>query len=185
MMSSKHITQEVQLDVDRYVLQDESLDRDAFEARMLENEELALAVADAVAEWGKISAVCRTQAVTELTGLRSPSHGAVVCRAGENRVGGNWGVILATLASVVLVAVLSQISWRPTDSLVTQGPQETPQLTQLAENWIAMTPIEDVTADELLTTAVSDLERAESEEWGDNSDWMVEAAQQFFQELES
>lgn len=179
-MNSNRINEELQRDIDRYVLNDETLDRGAFESRMIENEQIAWAVANTVADLEKISAVCRSEPAVE-----SASVTSATLASATNRVGGNWSVVLATLASVVLLAVLSQFAWERSDSFVAQVATERPQLTQLAENWIAMTENEGGTEDELLTTTVSEQDRVDGEDWGDSSDWMLEAAQQFFQELES
>ena len=184
-MSSNRNTEQWQWDIDRYVLRDESLDREAFESRMFENEQLALAVADAVGELEKISGVCRSLAwlepVAELSGsaisARDPALG--------NRAVGNWVVVLATLATVILLAVLSQFAWRQSNSRVALGQSETVQLTQLAENWIAMKDIEVAIEDKVLITTVTDSDGADAADAEDSADWILEAAQQFFEEWES
>lgn len=165
-MNDTTISEDLQWDIERYVLLDETLDRDAFEARMLEDERLALAVAEAVDHMEMLTTACRVSSDS------SPPKAWPVF-AWSMRI----GVGLAVAAGLLIATGLLSPNWSQGDG---QAIGETEELSAVAEQWLVMDA--DGDADESLITPVS-------WEWepglmAEEEDWMLEAAQQFFQELE-
>lgn len=179
-MSDSPIAEQRQWDVERYLLDDPSLNRDEFEARMLDDEQLALAVADEVELLQRVVAACR-EPVSAVT------HGPKSNHITWHRI----ATIGLAIAATLLVALLVRMNHetRQTAQETQRTPHSQPsdplqvQMRAVAEQWVALDVSYD--ADET-SSAASDLVAEPAFDVGlDEEDWMLQAAREFFLELES
>ncbi|MEZ6135896.1 MAG: hypothetical protein R3C53_13395 [Pirellulaceae bacterium] len=117
-------------EIDRYLLNDPSFDSAAFEARMLDDETLALTVADELA---------RIQQITHAAQLSSASEfGGLLPQAPRLRQfsAANWlpAIMLAVAASVALALAVLRIGDGHSN---VRAPTDDAQLTAIAQNWLA------------------------------------------------
>ncbi len=184
-----------QLDWDayRYVLDDPSLDRAAFEARMLDDVELALAVAQAVAHVDQLRAASFSAA--PVSSVATP---AVASTRSSASGPAGWRLSsLAALAAGLLLAigllnfVLDQ---RPGASAVAlSGTGQS----QVVEHWLALQRAElvdvstnlvdmsinfDVGPDDMIVPDSADAVATES---STDSDWLMDAAREFYSQGEA
>ncbi len=169
-----------QWDVDRYVLGDDTLDRESFEARMATDEQLAWQVAQSVGQVACFSSAAelasddRGQASPNSVPAKPmiPAKQAISVRPVPARL--MW-TALATVAATVLVAscwgLLGRNSTGSADAIAAQD------LPAVAAHWLALES-EGEGEETLISNA---LEMDSTEKWVED-DWMVEAAQQFFQQ---
>ena len=156
-----------QWDIDRYLLSDPTLDRDAFEQRMLDDLSLAEQVAVSVADLQAISSGALSAASTAMAAPRTSSS-----RFSQTTY--RWA-LLAT-AAALLIAV-SAWQFRSTSSDA--------QLSLIADNWVTF---ENLTGAESLELIATENQLGENQpdeyqtdaESAEQSDWLVEAAREFY-----
>ncbi len=191
-------------DVLRYVLADPTLDRDAFEQRMLHDPDLALAVADCQIEIEQLRAASLSLSSNRDRSPVAPvlvsSH--VTSDYGRSKSQGWHWTSLASLAVVLLVAVgISMYSLDRTTSAQGERPLailvSNPQA--LADRWLAMDSGSefDTSSDSLITTDCAESSSAWTashdassagetsntpEDSSDEQDWLMQAAHQFYAE---
>jgi len=186
------MTKQLEWDVYRYVLDDPSLDREAFEVRMLSDVDVALAVAEAV------SHIDALRAASSIVSVSANSHSEKV--AGEEaglalaeRFTVHWSLV-ACLAATLLVAVgllnYAVLFESPADYARSQAGEQ-----RLVESWLALRNAELVDVSSNLVDASSNLESAKIEELeavepiatdaSSESDWLLDAAQEFFAQREA
>lgn len=170
-----------QWDVERYLLNDPALDRDAFEQRMLDDTSLAEQVAASVAH---LSLVAEAASGTSAYSAHCQTASALRTQA-MRRTTPIWISRFVALASAAtLIFAISVWQFRSTTN--------DDQLARIAENWTAF---ENLTADEAveLTAASQSLlvdslpnedefradDMTESTST-DQRDWLVEAAREFY-----
>lgn len=149
-----------QWDVDRYLLSDASLDRDAFEQRMLEDLSLAKQVASSVAD---------LQAISSAASLPLRHSVAVKLHPVSS-----WSM-LAAAAALLIAFTAWQLSNAPNED----------QLSQIADNWVAFEGLTTVESLELIATEEPANDASGNEDQADpgtveQSDWLVEAAREFY-----
>ena len=152
----------VQWDIDRYLLSDPTLDRDAFEQRMLDDLSLAEQVAVSVADLQAISSGARSAASTAMAAPRTSSS-----RFSQTTY--RWA-LLAT-AAALLIAV-SAWQFRSTSSDA--------QLSLIADNWVTFENLTGAESLELIATENQPDEYQTDAESAEQSDWLVEAAREFY-----
>jgi anti-sigma-K factor RskA len=154
-----------QWDIDRYLLSDPTLDRDAFEQRMLDELSLAELVAASVACLHAISSAARTAAIS--SAIVSP----LTSQNGNHRGAYRWAMLVS--AAVLLMAV-SVWQFRSTAN--------DDQLSLIADNWVAIENLTTAESLELIATEDQSNEDQsnESQAETEQSDWMVEAAREFY-----
>lgn len=179
-MSAK-FDDELQWRIQRYVAGDETFDRDTFEAEMLEDTSLALAVADAVEELGQISAATHLAHASQAS---SAAHGNSAKSPQTARLPFvNWWRMAASLAALMLISFMISRG----DFLGTQTANQEPNfqspLSDVAENWLVLN---EPTYEEAI---VSDLIPPESLDFAPatdlENDWMAEATFALYDELDS
>ena len=190
-MNLKHTNkQNLQWDVDRYLLLDPSFDRDAFEQRMFEDVELAEMVAGSVADLHAISAAARlsdkvtssTSSTSEALGCRNSEPTAlaaglevVVHHERQSNLSARsqrrayWAISVTAALLLLTVSV-----WK------LGGTSNEEQLSQIADNWAAF---EGLTTGETLELIANDDPATETQndaEASEQTDWLVEAAREFY-----
>lgn len=162
---------EMQWNIDRYLLDDPTLDREAFEQQMLSDELLAEQVAASVANLHLLAqAACSVK-----TPSTQPARHHLVSSPAL------WSIL--TSAAVLIVAVSSwQFIERSNDK----------QLARIADNWSAIENLSTSESLDLVYAAdVSDIPTIESSsslpaddatdgDTREQSDWLVEAAREFY-----
>jgi hypothetical protein len=156
-----------QWDIDRYLLSDPSLDRDAFEQQMLDDIWFAEQVANSVADLQSISFAARstlskTSAVPHVSPI--PYSEAIY----------RWAPIVT--AAVILIAVSA---WQ------FRSPSNDDQLSLIADNWVAFENLTTVESLELIANDghFNEVQSADDQadtESNEQSDWLVEAAREFY-----
>lgn len=178
-MSSQKLDSQTQWEVDRYVLNDETLDRTKFESRMLADERLAWAVMEAVEQMEVLSATVQSTTsgeVTQVARVPSATAGGWMPSAVSGwRLLGRAGLLVAATILLILLVQASLPDARP----VASG-SGTDDLSAVAEQWLAL----DAATDDGENYVTSSALEGEVVEASAEDDWMVEAAQQFFQEVE-
>jgi len=196
-------------DVQRYVLEDPSLDRVAFEARMIDSPWLAAAVSECVEQVQWIALVSTGGVEGHQLG---GAHNRLGCSGGDRRatlvegcqLGGvqpqrrslgarcrGWAGRL-TVTAVALLFALGTLWWWG-------GLQRTPgvadgatagEMAVVAESWLAMvdaTAAQD--ADVVAVPLIGELSGGGSDPLSDgasgDSDWILKAGAEFFQQAES
>ncbi len=166
-----------QLDWDayRYVLDDPTLDRLAFEARMLDDCDLALAVADAMLHVDSIRAASFSATADVPVAVRSSNTAAT----------SGWQLSsLAVLAASLLLAV-GWVNYRFAHTPV-EVAQRGPTQQGFVESWLAIRQTELVDGSSNLVDLSSNWEAprdedplSESAEPNDE-DWLLDAAREYF-----
>lgn len=176
------IEDELRWDIDRYLLHDPEMDRDAFEQRMLEDPRIAMAVGNAVEQLMLIKAA--NLEVDQAVDIRVEPIREVDHRQG-------WLRVAAAVAALLLIAVLFGMLRSLDGPAVVQTPQETNEswnISDVAENWVVL-QTEDSNPAYLVDGAGEDLEvsmvTAGTEQPPAEEEWIIEAAQQFFAAMES
>lgn len=205
---------DLQWEVDAFVLGDPSIDVQAFEARMLDDPELALRVADAVEELAWLAAGAQAPVSSAVQKVRLAS-GVELATGRVNTVSGSsprssamgtFYRVFACCAAVALLAVVWQFAERSGHSrgeLALANATEQhgrkfdvladAEIASVAEQWLAIVDgetVETLTEVETLISGESDSstwdaslsDASFSEALG--GEWMLEAAEDFFQELE-
>ncbi len=161
-----------QWEVDRYILSDPSFDRDAFEQRMLADLALAEQVVASVADLQALSAAARLpfDVSTNPPAIAASTNPAQP--ASKNPIGLNtsrWAILVS--AAVVLMAFsVWQLRNTPNDE----------QLSQIADNWVAIEGLTTAESLELITSEDQTTEIQSDAEALEQSDWLVEAAREFY-----
>ncbi len=181
------MSEQLDWDAYRYVLDDPTLDRVAFENRMLDDVELALAVAEAVAHVDTLRAA---------SFIASPSKnlesGDALQRADARPpLGWHWSTLAALAAGLIITIGL--VNYRvivQPDGL--QARSESGEQ-RLAESWLAIRQVELVDASSNLVDASSSFSAGQSA--GDETasevtgiaaneattdDWLIDAARDFY-----
>ena len=160
-----------QWDIDRYLLSDPTLDRDAFEQRMLDDLSLAEQVAVSVADLQAISSVACSAASIAIAAPRTSSS-----RFSPTTY--RWA-LLASAAALLIAVSAWQVLSVSSDA----------QLSLIADNWVTF---ENFTGEslELIATEHQLSENLPGEnqsgeyqtdaESAEQSDWLVEAAREFY-----
>ena len=166
-----HANQE-QWDIDRYLLSDPTLDRDAFEQRMLDDLSLAEQVAVSVADLQAISSVACSAASMAIAAPRTSS-------SRFSPTTNRWA-LLASAASLLIAVSAWQVRSVSSDS----------QLSLIADNWVTFENLTDAASLELIATEHQLSENLPGEnqsgeyqtdaESAEQSDWLVEAAREFY-----
>lgn len=159
MTSNPANNRNLQWDVDRYLLSDPSLDRDAFEQQMLEDLELAELVAASVAD---LRVIVSAAQLSETVPVDSSSTSKSQRKA--------YWAMLVTAAAVLLMVSVWQLRSSPTDD----------QLSQIADNWVAFEGLTTGEALELIANEEQALENHADAESNEQADWLVEAAREFY-----
>ncbi len=172
---------DLQWEIDRYLLGDPTLDRDAFELQMLDDVSLAEQVAASVGAMELIE-------VAACSVTRPDIQATIPCRRSTVAAGIPVWAMLATVATVLIAVAY----WRnlPNEAIhatraSTEFAESDRLLSQIAEHWLAFeNPIivnheEDVFAEIANGSRRSELSE---HELVDQTDWLVEAARQFYQE---
>ncbi len=171
---------ERQWEIDRYLLDDPTLDRDAFELQMLDDVSLAEQVAATVGslELIELAASSATHQVIHTTVSFKRSFVAVPV----------WAV-LATVASILIaVAFWRNLPNEAADHVAVsfEFGESDRLLPLIAEHWLAFEHPSVVNHDEeeVLSEIANGSRRNELSELEllDQTDWLVEAARQFYQE---
>jgi hypothetical protein len=158
MNSNSTIKLNLQWEVDRYLLCDPSLDRDAFEQRMLEDFKLAELVANSVADLQSISSAVQAN--------RLPVRSSPIAK--PKRIA--YIALLITAALVLLTVSVRQLRQTATEA----------QLSQIADNWVAFEGLTTGESLDLIATEYSPTENQVDSDANEQSDWLVEAAQEFY-----
>lgn len=196
--------QESHWEIHRYLLDDPSFDRDTFEQRMLEDTDLALAVADEVERLELIQRTvvssstardCATQVVTGRDTSTEHERGSTTRRRQVT-------VLLGT--AIALLILLGSFQWfapngagnRTNTALV--HPVVEPGLEETAEFWLGMQDgdalIEELAIDSLAFDSSNTTIALETETEIDStdetldssdSDWMLDIAIGYYGEMES
>ncbi|MFO1062760.1 MAG: hypothetical protein U0892_02650 [Pirellulales bacterium] len=185
-----------QWEADRYVLDDPTLDRDAFELRMLDDPELANAVAGAVLQVELLSRAVTIDAQVQNAQLRpEPNIQASTSAAvSDSGIPTSWapshvGQLWAALAAVLLVAL--SIAVASMRDLPRSGTEATAE-SDLADQWIHLVsdpqstlPHENVVVDADDVSSIGDVTMdapTEDQESASDveSDWMIDAGEEFF-----
>ena len=183
-MTSKPLkTETLAWQIERYVLGDEALgdetvDRTEFEERMAEDPELALAVARAVYDLEQISeaALLPRRLSTTLSKDSFPTPA-------------RWLAAIGTVAMIlVCVFSLSDLGKAGRDPYIastnTSELGESGSLLEVAENWLAFNTSE-IQENGLSAQGITEQANTEQNfELDFDNDWMQEAAQQFFLEMD-
>lgn len=161
-----------QWDIDRYLLSDPTLDRDAFEQRMLDDLSLAEQVAVSVADLQAISSVACSAASIAIAAPRTSS-------SRFSPTTNRWA-LLASAASLLIAVSTWQVRSVSSDS----------QLSLIADNWVTFENLTDAASLELIATEHQLSENLPGEnqsgeyqtdaESAEQSDWLVEAAREFY-----
>lgn len=186
-MNDKQISADLQWDIDRYLLGDEALDREAFEARMMEDESLALAVAESVQQFEDLSRACRAMpAVHEDENW--PRGESDVSHLSRRQVSSAEVYRLIGLAAFAASLLLAVLIWQSLGGpgqrqIADGGTTETGsgnRLAEVADLWFAMDSSE-VLASDSETFLISDGSDAMVvDDLSAESDWIIEATQQLY-----
>lgn len=197
---------EMRWNIDRYVLGDDTLDSELFEACMLEDEELAWAVADRISELQELTVSLRSQPALEtargleINSIRPqsrPPRASTKAPAGgrlempvDVHVHPRSGLFvrhplwIATVAASLLVV---GFAWKtmypihpPAESLSTLTNDE---LVAVATTWMALEGDEAEHANEWLGPASLDMHNVVVGAQADEEDWLMDAASDFFEQL--
>lgn len=167
-----------QLDWDayRYVLDDPTLDRLAFEARMLDNVELALAVAEAMAHVDTLRAA-------SFISTRSHHRQAVDQPH-------NWKLTSLAALSAALLLAIGLVNYGISHSSSNPVAQSGANEQHLAESWLAIRQTELVDVSTNLVDVSSNLEAtrdddALTESESTDDDWLLDAAREFYAQREA
>ena len=162
MKSDPTKNQNAQWDIDRYLLSDPSLDRDAFEQRMLDDLSLAEQVAASVADLNTISSAARLPHKTSRFAKPARFSG--------------WSMLVTAAALLMTVS-----AWQLRNS------SNDDQLSQIANNWVAFEGLTTVESLEPITTEEQSNESPDNSnpdnadaDTAEQSDWLVEAAREFY-----
>ena len=165
----------------RYVLDDPTLDRTAFEARMLDDVKLALAVAEAMLHVDSLRAVSNI-APPEMVPAKPTAAHHVAAEGGWNLTS------LAALAAALMLAIglvnyrIVHTSSRVTASVPAQN---------LAESWLAIRQTEIVDQSSNLVDVSTNTAVREDDpmpeptefvgvEQSNDNDWLMDAAREFY-----
>ncbi len=170
-----------QWEIDRYLLGDPTLDRDAFEQRMLNDVSLAEQVAASVAQLELI----------ELSAIAAGLPQALVVSPHRRRESRQVMTVWALLATVATLLV-ALANWRDGSSKSVDTPSVTfelaasdLQLAEIAEYWLATENANLISLEEEVSTEafVNSRRGTQTEpESVEPTDWLVEAATQFYSE---
>lgn len=179
-----------QLDWDayRYVLDDPTLDRSAFEAHMLADVDLALAVAEALSHVDVLRAASCMAVPAENVQVSTPaSHHAAA--------GGGWQLTsLSALAATLLLAI-GLFNYQVAHNRVRTTPRLAEQ--NLAESWLAIRQTEIVDQSSNLVDASTNFVAVRDEdvvqepndlvgtEPAADNDWLMDAAREFYAQGEA
>ncbi|MEM8734946.1 MAG: hypothetical protein AAGG44_12020 [Planctomycetota bacterium] len=171
--------------IERYVLGDEGLDRDAFEDRLVEEPDLAWRVAKAVDDLMVLKGAAAGLSIRDEPQAYSTAANSTSTLAADeqSKVGHVWRT-LAALAAMALVCIglawsVSQIDSEPR---YTASAQE---MSEIAESWLALNPV----SYEPLADESADYWAFDDDEWMDaelNSDeeeaddWLYLGGQDYF-----
>ncbi|MEM7477617.1 MAG: hypothetical protein AAF483_21730 [Planctomycetota bacterium] len=184
--SSNQPSAELQWKIDQYILGSEELDCDGFEALMLEDEQIALWVAESVES---------LQMVAEATNINSQSNSLPLTKESVANSGG-----LAVTFLVTSAALLLAVLWSFNSGGKTANSDSENTYSQVAANWIALGPSEteqteadadpDLTDWETGSSSPLDVQTNEGPQLSDDEsesdvDWMLEAATDFYADLGS
>ncbi len=164
---------EMQWNIDRYLLDDPTLDREAFEQQMLADDSLAEQVAASVANFQVLSQAASILSAPTLPPVRSRALSRPAL----------WATL--TAAAILLVAFTG---WR------FMKVSSDDQLARIADNWTAIENLSssdsvdlalavdasDASALEPTTTYSHSGDEATDADSREQSDWLVEAAREFY-----
>ena len=176
---------ELQWNIDRYLLDDPTFDREAFEQQMLADTSLAEQVAASVLNMHLLAQAVGVPAPTLVAPASSPSAAPLVVSSTDHSAMHRPALWLMFTSAVLLIVAISSWQFRRFSS--------DDQLARIADNWNA---IETLSATEsldlVLASDSSDVLSADtttfapqtSEDSGaessEQSDWLVEAAREFY-----
>ena len=170
-------------EIERFVLQDPTLDLAAFEARMLDDPQLAEEVAVCVSRLQQMAAACR---------LATPPAIATVSASascGPSSTPPRWTAVRGKLLAAASLAATVAVVWaawpsespRPTKATALRQPLDElpvgsqPRLAEIAQQWMVLESAADepppVELDPQAPSFVSD-----------DSDWMLQVPAEFFEE---
>jgi hypothetical protein len=187
MMKSQEKSEQIpggadrQWDIDRYLLDDPTLDRDAFEQQMLDDPALAEQVATSVAQWKILEIAAKSvQPSKRLDDMPSIPTGSGLSV-------GSWAVLATVALMLVALSLWSLFSNPAPRGVVVASKLAASErlLSQIAERWLDVeSPQVYVQEEELISESDLGLRRGEQTEMelSDQSDWLFEAARQFYQE---
>lgn len=176
---------------DRYVLGDPSLDASQFEAWMLEDAALALMVARSVEELSTISQASRLATVTPAAPLPA------VTRSGPSRRFTAWvaGCVAAAACLAIGLYAFRESGSSPENQAWTLSlPAEPEDMQQVAEHWLALATAEEDIHEaetgpaEFHADVISEVDTRSDPVAAhsiEEEDWLVEAAQLYFEEFDS
>lgn len=163
-------------DIDRYLLDDETLDRDAFEARMLQDETLALAVADELERLQLLSSVADRKLVRAAPFAVETSVSPVSFTRTRPPVMA-WAALVIAVSLLFALFVWPQGDQPSAEGQLAANPlQEAIPLQEVAQEWLALeSALEDSEIAELVAGAevnardtfnlTDDLEEANGDDW--------------------
>ena len=176
---------ELQWNIDRYLLDDPTLDREAFEQQMLADTSLAEQVAASVLNMQLLAQAVSTIKPTPVAPASSPSAAPLVVPVTDRSSMHRPALWLMFTSAVLLIVAISSWQFRRFSS--------DDQLARIADNWNA---IETLSATEsldlvlasdssdVLTSEATTFTPQTSEDSGaessEQSDWLVEAAREFY-----
>ena len=178
-----------QWDLDRYVLGDSCLDRDAFEDKLAQDDRLALALARTVGELGQLTNACRDIECREarpLEALPIKKTAAVRVSHRGSRHRRIWAAVSLVAAASLVVSLAVNSGRQPTNQMV----DDASLLSAVAERWLVFDDVQETDDDMQDLGLVEDITSGtESSLFTDGaaeeSDWIVEAGQEYYRELES
>lgn len=179
-------------DAYRYVLDDPTLDRAAFETRMLDDVDLALAVAEAVSHVDSLRAASFIAAPADLTVSSERTAGAKI-------TGWRMSSLIALAAGLLLAIGLVNYQLLNRQVLNTHGQAGSlPPTSQansleqnLAESWLAIRQTEIVDGSSNLVDASTNFESPRDDENlldavdSVDEDWLMDAAREFYAQGEA
>lgn len=193
------MTKQLDWDAYRYVLEDPSLDRPAFEARMLADVELALAVAEAVSHIDALRAASSIVPPPRPS-RAAPGQGNLIAES-KSTGGWHWSTLAALAATLLLVVGLANYLAISDPADPAQRSSRAVGEQRLAESWLALRQAElvdvssnlvDVSSNSadalgLESLRYADTEQAEAvvSDVASEGDWLLDAAQEFFAEREA
>ena len=181
------MSKQLEWDAYRYVLDDPTLDRSAFEARMLDDVDLALAVADA---WSGIDRLRAASFIVCPTPPARPLAPVATERQSRNARSGWQLSSLAALATALLLAV-GLVNYRIHVAPSRAAHASVAKL-NLAESWLAMRQTELVDMSTNLVDVSSNFENTKDEnaqgepdgfaaaDSSSDDDWLMNAAREFY-----
>lgn len=169
---------DLQWQIERYVLADATLDRASFEHRMLEDPQLALAVAKAVEDLAEISAAANL-----------PDREPVVHNNENHHKGRSRRImqIMAATAATILIVFLASRPETSSSSSSSNAPvaAEDDTLSQVAENWLVLHPAEFAEMDDVEAEPWESLDQEYMGLTSEDEDWIEAAAQALIEERNS